>query len=66
MLTDDPALAKPIVLTEANVYYKININILLKTYEMETYSLAEAVDPWPASMKYGLPTMDKWNKTAVR
>lgn len=64
MLTDDPALAKPIVLTEANVYYKININILLKTYEMETYSLAEAVDPWPASMKYGLPTMDKWNNNS--
>lgn len=37
---------------------------MLKTYEMETYSLAEAVDPWPASMKYGLPTMDKWNNNS--
>ena len=61
MLTDDPSTAKPIVLTHANVYYKINFNILQKTYEIDFYSVEDAIDPWPASMTYGLPTMDKWN-----
>ena len=61
MLTDDPSIAKPIVLTHANVYYKINFDILQKTYEIDFYSVEDAIDPWPASMTYGLPTLDKWN-----
>lgn len=61
MLTDDPSAAKPIVLTQANMYYKINIDILQKTYKIEMYSVEDATDPWPASMIYGMPTMDKWN-----
>lgn len=60
-LTDNPADAKPFVLDQANTYYKININILEKTYDISWYSVEEAVDPWPSSMIYGKETMDKWN-----
>lgn len=28
---------------------------------MKTYSVNEADDPWPSSMVYGEPTLDKWN-----
>lgn len=61
-LTNNPAILRPIVLNEANVYYIINIDILNLTYNIEdTYSVEDAVDPWPASMVYGTETMDKWN-----
>lgn len=61
VLTSDPDLAQPIVLTEANVYYDITFNTNTGEYSMSTYSVNDADDPWPSSMVYGLPTMDKWN-----
>ena len=61
ILTSDPETAKPLVLTEANVYYDITINTQSGKYEMSTYSVDEAEDPWPSSMIYGTNTMDKWN-----
>lgn len=53
--------AEPLVLTEANVYYQIDFNIQTLEYTMTTYSVDEAVDPWPTSMVYGTESMDKWN-----
>lgn len=53
--------AEPIVLEESNVYYQIDFNIATLTYTMKTYSVNEADDPWPSSMVYGEPTLDKWN-----
>lgn len=44
-LTDDPELAKPIVLDAPNVYYEIDINVKQSTYSMKTYSVTEATDP---------------------
>lgn len=60
-LTDNRAVAKPIVLDQANVYYKINFNILEKTYSMSVYSLEEAQDPWdPTVLTYGEKCFDLW------
>lgn len=50
----------PIVLDQANVYYKITLDILNKTYEMKTYSTADAQDPWASNLKYDEPTFDLW------
>ena len=61
LLTSDPETAKPIVLTEANVYYDIVFNTQSGQYSISTYSIDEADDPWPSSMVYGTDTMDKWN-----
>lgn len=58
-LTDDRDNMAPIVLTEANVYYKITFNILQKTYEMSTYSVDAAQDPW-TGMVYGTQCFDLW------
>lgn len=44
-LTDDPELAKPIVLDAPNVYYEIDINVKQSTYSIKTYSVTEATDP---------------------
>lgn len=44
-LTDDPELAKPIVLDTPNVYYEIDINVKQSTYSIKTYSVTEATDP---------------------
>lgn len=44
-LTDDPDLAKPIVLDTPNVYYEIDINVKQSTYSIKTYSVTEATDP---------------------
>jgi hypothetical protein len=46
-LTDDPDLAKPIQLTEANVYYDITFNILQSTYAISTYPISEAGNRLP-------------------
>lgn len=63
-LTDDRTAMKPLVLTEANVYYEIKFNILQKTYEVSTYSVTDAVDPWGTDMVYGTKCLDLWgNKT---
>lgn len=56
-LINDPQ-AKPIVLTEANVYYEITFDILYKTYKVRTYSIAEAIDPIPH--KFGSISLDTW------
>ena len=42
---------KPIVLAEANVYYKITLDIKAMSYELSTYPIAEANNPMP--MKFG-------------
>lgn len=44
-LTDDPELAKPIVLDTPNVYYEIDINVKQSTYSIKTYSVTEATGP---------------------
>lgn len=58
-LTDDPETAKPIVLDQANVYYEITFDILNSTYDIRTYSIAEAIDPIPHV--YGSESLDTWN-----
>lgn len=50
----------PMVLTQADTYYKITLDILNKTYEIDTYSVAEAADPWASDLKYGESTFDLW------
>lgn len=52
------AKAKPIILKEANVYYEITFDILYKTYEIKTYSIAEAIDPVPH--QFGSTSLDTW------
>lgn len=44
-LTDDPEIAKPIVLDTPNVYYEIDLNVKQSTYSIKTYSVSEATDP---------------------
>ncbi|MDO4164711.1 MAG: hypothetical protein Q4D56_10060 [Bacteroides sp.] len=60
-LTYDTNNMNPLVLTEANVYYKIVFNTLEQTYETSTYSTNEAQDPWGTEMTYGTETMDVWS-----
>lgn len=55
-LTDDPDIAKPIVLNEAGVYYEIDFDILNSTYSMRTYSVTEATNP--IKYEYGKPGFD--------
>lgn len=57
-LTDDPEAAKPIVLTQANVYYEITFDVKESTYEVKTYPVAEATDPIPH--EYGTNSLDTW------
>lgn len=57
-LTDDPEVAKPIVLDKAGVYYEIDINVIKSTYTMRTYSVAEATNPM--NYEYGKPCFDRW------
>ncbi|MDR1225904.1 MAG: hypothetical protein LBK47_03280 [Prevotellaceae bacterium] len=57
-LTDDPEVAEPIVLTEANVYYEITFDVMASTYNSSTYSIAEAIDPVPH--EFGSNNLDTW------
>lgn len=57
-LTDSPELAKPIILTQANVYYEIVFDIKESTYSISTYSIAEAISPVPH--EYGSISLDTW------
>lgn len=57
-LTSDPSIAEPIVLDQANVYYKISFNISDGSYSMSTYTIEEAIDPIP--LVYGSNTFDVW------
>lgn len=57
-LTDDPDVAKPIILDQANMYYEITFDILSSTYSIKTYTIAEAVDPIPHA--YGTNSLDTW------
>lgn len=57
-LTDDPDAAKPIVLTQANVYYEITFNVKESNYEVKTYSIGEAIDPLPHAQ--GSINLDTW------
>lgn len=58
-LTSDPALAQPIILDQANVYYEITFNISDGSYSMRTYSIDEAIDPTPHA--FGSNSLDTWN-----
>lgn len=58
-LTDDPEVAKPIVLNEAGVYYEIDFNVMNSTYSMRTYSVTEATDPM-GHYEYGKKCFDRW------
>lgn len=57
-LTDDPDLAEPIVLEQANVYYDITFNTMEATYAISTYTIAEAIDPLPHAQ--GSINLDTW------
>ncbi|MDR1202350.1 MAG: hypothetical protein LBL58_12110 [Tannerellaceae bacterium] len=57
-LTDDPEVAQPIVLTQANVYYEITFDVKAGTYNTSTYSIIEAIDPVPH--KFGSINLDTW------
>lgn len=57
-LTDDPDIAKPIVLTQANVYYEITFNVKTAIYKVKTYAIADAIDPVPH--KFGSISLDTW------
>lgn len=49
-LTDNPETAKPIVLTEANVYYEITIDIKNSTYSLKTYPISKATNRLPQAI----------------
>jgi hypothetical protein len=57
-LTDDPDVAEPIILTQANVYYEITFNVKTAVYNISTYSIDEAIDPVPH--KFGSTSLDTW------
>lgn len=57
-LTDDPDIAEPIVLTQANVYYEITFNVKTAIYKVKTYAIADAIDPVPH--KFGSISLDTW------
>jgi hypothetical protein len=57
-LTDDPDVAEPIILTQANVYYEITFNVKTAIYSIRTYSIAEAIDPVPH--EFGSISLDTW------
>lgn len=57
-LTDDPETARPIVLDKAGVYYEIDINVKESTFQMRTYSVAEATTP--INYTYGEKCFDRW------
>jgi hypothetical protein len=57
-LADDPDIAQPIVLTQANVYYEITFDVQAGTYAIDTYSIAEAIDPIPHA--FGSISLDTW------
>ena len=57
-LADDPEIAEPIVLTQANVYYEITFNVQTSAYAINTYTIAEAIDPIPH--EFGSINLDTW------
>ena len=57
-IVSDPAAAKPFVLDIANTYYLIKFNTVKCTYSIETYSIAEAIDPIPHT--FGANELDRW------
>lgn len=57
-LTDDPDIAKPIILEQANVYYEITFDIRNSTFNIETYAISAAVNPIPHV--YGSTSLDTW------
>lgn len=57
-ITDDPEASKPLVLTEANMYYEITLDVKQSTYHIRTYTVDKATDP--INYKYGEPCFDRW------
>lgn len=49
-LTDDPDLAEPIVLEQANIYYEITIDIKESTYSISTYPVSAATNRLPQAI----------------
>lgn len=49
-LTDDPDVAKPIVLEQANMYYEITFNTKQGDYSISTYPIAEATNNLPQAI----------------
>ncbi|MBQ5452307.1 MAG: hypothetical protein IIT56_04875 [Bacteroidales bacterium] len=67
-LNSDPSQAKPLVLNEAGVYYKIVFNTKQLTYSTSTYSVDKAYDPMPGKLGSDAPGLGlntwctgKWN-----
>lgn len=58
-LTDDPETAKPIVLSQAGVYYKVKFNTMNSTYSISTLSVANAIDPAPH--EFNSISLDTWD-----
>lgn len=59
-LTPDPDQAKPIILDQTGVYYKIVFNTKAATYTISTYTVDEAVDPIPPSFTLGEQDLNTW------
>lgn len=67
-LTDDPEIAKPIVLEQANVYYEITFNTLESTYSVSSYpvSLADNRLPQAIGSDYELDPANPGNVVPFR
>lgn len=59
MLGDDPNEVGRIKLDRAGVYYLIDVNTLDRTYQLSTYSVAEAVNP-VSHLSYGGNDLNTW------
>lgn len=57
-LSGDPAASRPFVLDLAGVYYRFTLDLVAKTYSIDTYSVAEATDPVPH--EFGSMLMDRY------
>lgn len=55
-LSNDPESLKPFVLDREKVYYLIRLDLLGKKYTVDTYSVADAIDPVPHA--FGSMDMD--------
>lgn len=61
-LGDDPDEVGRIKLNQAGVYYKIDVNTKTRTYALNTYSVAEAVNP-VSHLHYGQNDLNTWWET---
>ncbi len=59
VLGDDPETVGRITLDKAGVYYVIDFNIKTGAYKLDTYSVADAIDP-VCHMHYGAEEINTW------